>query len=97
MDGLILNKISLDWLLTLPTQPSTSKLSDNPAPKQINNLYYSIFKDRIVLQIETPLVIKLKKENLNPIYCDLYFLLIYSFVLFNFFLLDIVNLFYFPC
>ena len=26
-----LNKISLDWLLTLTTQSSTSKLSDNPA------------------------------------------------------------------
>ena len=26
-----LNKISLDWLLTLTTHPSTSKLSDNPA------------------------------------------------------------------
>ena len=25
-----LNKISLDWLVTLTTQPSTSKLSDNP-------------------------------------------------------------------
>ena len=25
-----LNKISLNWLLTLTTQPSTSKLSDNP-------------------------------------------------------------------
>ena len=25
-----LNKISLDWLLTLTTQPSTSKLSDKP-------------------------------------------------------------------
>ena len=28
------NKISLDWLLTLTTQPSTSKLSDNPVLKQ---------------------------------------------------------------
>ena len=28
-DGLFLNKISLDWLLTLTTQPSTSKLCDN--------------------------------------------------------------------
>ena len=26
-----LNEISLDWLFTLATQPSTSKLSDNPA------------------------------------------------------------------
>ena len=26
-----LKKISLDWPLTLTTQPSTSKLSDNPA------------------------------------------------------------------
>ena len=25
-----LNKISLDWLLTLTTKPSTSKLSDKP-------------------------------------------------------------------
>ena len=25
-----LNKISLDWMLTLTTQPSTSRLSDNP-------------------------------------------------------------------
>ena len=25
-----LNKISLDWPLTLTTQPSTSRLSDNP-------------------------------------------------------------------
>ena len=25
-----LNKISLDWSLTLTTQPSTSELSDNP-------------------------------------------------------------------
>ena len=27
-----LNKMSLDWPLTLTTQPSTSKLSDNPDP-----------------------------------------------------------------
>ena len=27
------NKISLDWLLTLATQPSTSKLSDNPTSR----------------------------------------------------------------
>jgi len=30
-DGVFLNKISLDWPLTLTTQPSTSKLFDNPA------------------------------------------------------------------
>ena len=31
LDGrYFLNKISMDWLLTLTTQPSTSKLSDNP-------------------------------------------------------------------
>ena len=29
-----LNKISLDWLLTLTTQPSTSKPSDNPGLKK---------------------------------------------------------------
>ena len=29
-DGIFLNKIFLDWPLTLKTQPSTSKLSDNP-------------------------------------------------------------------
>ena len=29
MDGVFLNKISLDWPLTLTTQPSSSKLSDN--------------------------------------------------------------------
>ena len=29
-----LNKISLDWLLTLTTQPSASKLSDNPVTKR---------------------------------------------------------------
>ena len=29
-DGIFLNKIFLDWLLTLTTQPSASKLSDNP-------------------------------------------------------------------
>ena len=28
-DGIFLNKISLDWPLTLTTQPSTSKISDN--------------------------------------------------------------------
>ena len=31
-----LNKISLDWLLTLTTQPSTSKLSDNPVQCRCN-------------------------------------------------------------
>ena len=31
-----LNKIFLDWPLTLTTQPSTSKLSDNP---EYNRLY----------------------------------------------------------
>ena len=30
-----LNKISLDWPLTLTTQPSTSKLSDNPVQTQV--------------------------------------------------------------
>ena len=29
-DSVVLNKISLDWLLTLATQPSISKCSDNP-------------------------------------------------------------------
>ena len=29
-DGIFLNKTSLDWPLTLTTQPSISKLSDNP-------------------------------------------------------------------
>ena len=35
-DVTFLNKISLDWLLTLNTQPSTSKLSDNPDDVTIN-------------------------------------------------------------
>ena len=35
-----LNKISLDWLLTLITQPSTSKLSDNPG----NIFFFYILK-----------------------------------------------------
>ena len=30
-DGIFLNKTSLDWSLSLTTQRSTSKLSDNPA------------------------------------------------------------------
>ena len=30
-----LNKMSLEWLLTLTTQPSTSKLSDNPGHLQL--------------------------------------------------------------
>ena len=33
-----LNKISLDWPLTLTTEPSTSKLSDNPAFLQVSHL-----------------------------------------------------------
>ena len=33
-----LNKISLDWRLTLTTQPSASKLSDNPASGYTNYL-----------------------------------------------------------
>ena len=31
-----LNKISLDWPLTFTTQPSTSKLSDNPEIHFVN-------------------------------------------------------------
>ena len=34
-DGIFLNKISLDWPLTLTTQLSTSKLSDNPVISDI--------------------------------------------------------------
>ena len=37
-DGVFLNKISLDWSLTLTTQPSTSKLFDNPALPQSKSL-----------------------------------------------------------
>ena len=41
-----LNKISLDWWLPLTTQPSTSKLSDNPTSRYTNylntHLYTSI-------------------------------------------------------
>ena len=33
-----LNKISLDWPLTLTTQPSSSKLFDNPAHCMLFNL-----------------------------------------------------------
>ena len=32
------NKISMDWPLTLTTQPSTSKLSDSPAFLQVSHL-----------------------------------------------------------
>ena len=35
VDGIFLNKISLDWSLTLTTQPSTSKLSDNPVSHKL--------------------------------------------------------------
>ena len=37
-DGVFLNKISLDWSPTLTTQPSTSKLFDNPAHPQSKSL-----------------------------------------------------------
>ena len=45
-DDVFLQKISLDWLLTLITQPSTSKLSDNPVreyvkPHPIGSLFCS--------------------------------------------------------
>ena len=36
-----LNNISLDWLLTLTTQPSTSKLSDHPE-LQYNTIQYNV-------------------------------------------------------
>ena len=35
-----LNKISVDWPLTLTTQPSTSNLSDNPDDVTINLLVF---------------------------------------------------------
>ena len=34
-DDVFLHKISLDWLLTLTTQPSTSKLSGNPVREYV--------------------------------------------------------------
>ena len=41
-DGTFLNKISLDWPLTLTTQPSTSNLSDNPDDVTINLLVFKV-------------------------------------------------------
>ena len=42
-----LNKISLDWLLTLTTRPSTSKLSDNPenAHVETDSLLFKSFSN----------------------------------------------------
>ena len=38
-----LNKISQDWLLTLTTQPSTSKLSDNPVKSSFLEITFLSF------------------------------------------------------
>ena len=51
-----LNKIYLDWPLTLATQPSTSKLSDNPASGLLVLLI-------IVFEHSFPLVIQLLARN----------------------------------
>ena len=51
-----LNKINLDWPLTLATQPSTSKLSDNPA----SGLFVLLI---IVFEHSFPLVIQLLARN----------------------------------
>ena len=39
MEWRFLNKISLDWPLTLTTQPSTSQLSDNPGASSVWNFH----------------------------------------------------------
>ena len=41
-----LNKISLDWPLTLTTQPSTSKLSDNPEHHNFSYIPWCSIKDK---------------------------------------------------
>ena len=41
-----LNKISLDWPLTLTTQPSTSKLSDNPEHHNFLHIPWCSIKDK---------------------------------------------------
>ena len=51
-----LSKIYLDWPLTLTTQPSTSKLSDNPA----SGLFVLLI---IVFEHSFPLVIQLLARN----------------------------------
>ena len=43
---LFLNKISLDWPLTLTTQPSTSKLSDNPETHNVLYIPWCSIKDK---------------------------------------------------
>ena len=57
--------------------------------------YYLIFKDGIVMLIQTPLLMKLKKDHLNPTYLLIYirnlFVLIF---VYNLFFLDVVNVFY---
>ena len=40
--GCFLNEISLDWPLTLTTQPSTSKLSDNPDGVFATGVYFVV-------------------------------------------------------
>ena len=41
-----LNKISLDWLLPLTTQPTTPKLSDNPEPHNFLYIPWCSIKDK---------------------------------------------------
>ena len=44
-----LNKISLDWRLPLTTQPSTSKLSDNPTSRYTNYLNTHLYTSILLL------------------------------------------------
>ena len=48
-----LNKISLNWPLTLPTQPSTSKLSDNPAYLRLISANGAVFAIDLQIYLET--------------------------------------------
>ena len=46
-------KISLDWPLTLTTQPSTSKLSDNPAYLRLISANGAVFAIDLQIYLET--------------------------------------------
>ena len=64
---LFLNKISLDWLLTLKTLPSTSKLSDNPGEwvKSMFNVFYvtEIFRN-LILELSVIVTCIISKRTL---------------------------------
>ena len=74
-----LNKLSLDWRLTLTTQPSTSKLSDNPGYNMFLKISWAKANSKIKWVKKNCRVFNLKTFltcNLLPMFCTAAYFLV---------------------